>query len=200
MALHDRYEWLLGTRYLRSGQRRGFLSFITVISVIGLALGVAVLVVVLSVMNGFERELRSRILTVTSHATLMGLEGPLPDWRRARDVALATPGVRAAVPYVESRAMLAAAAKLAGTQVRGVDPAQEAKADGIGRSLISGSLDALQPGSHRIVLGEALATELGVKPGDSVVVMVPEGTATPAGFAPRMRSVCGVRRIPLRHV
>jgi lipoprotein-releasing system permease protein len=196
MALHDRYEWLVGTRYLRSGQRRGFLSFITVISVLGLALGVAVLVVVLSVMNGFERELRSRILTVTSHATLMGLEGPLPDWRRARDVALATPGVKAAVPYVESRAMLAASARLAGTQVRGVDPVLEAKADGIGHSLISGSLAALQPGSHRIVLGEALATELGVAMGGSVVVIVPEGTATPAGFAPRMRrfTVAGVFR------
>lgn len=196
MALRDSYEWLVGTRYLRSGQRRGFLSFITVISVIGLALGVAVLVVVLSVMNGFERELRSRILTVTSHATLMGLEGPMPDWRRAREVALATPGVLAAIPYVESRAMLAAAAKLAGTQVRGVDPVQEVGTIGIGNSLISGSLDALQPGSYRIVLGEALAVELGVGLGGTVVVIVPEGTVTPAGFTPRMRrfTVAGVFR------
>lgn len=196
MALRDSYEWLVGTRYLRSGQRRGFLSFITVISVIGLALGVAVLVVVLSVMNGFERELRSRILTVTSHATLMGLEGPMPDWRRAREVALATPGVLAAIPYVESRAMLAAAAKLAGTQVRGVDPVQEARTVGIGHSLISGSLDALQPGSYRIVLGEALAAELGVGLAGTVVVIVPEGTVTPAGFTPRMRrfTVAGVFR------
>ena len=81
MKLAERYEWLVGTRYLRSGHRRGFLSFITAISALGLMLGVAVLVVVLSVMNGFERELRERILNVTSHATLMGLEGPLPDWR-----------------------------------------------------------------------------------------------------------------------
>ena len=196
MALRDQYEWLVGTRYLRSGQRRGFLSFITVISVIGLALGVAVLVVVLSVMNGFERELRSRILTVTSHATLMGLEGPLPDWRRAREVALATPGVLAAVPYIESRAMVSAAAKLAGAQVRGIDPAQEARAVGLGNSLISGSLESLQPGSHRIVLGEALARELAVEDGGRVVVIVPEGTATPAGLAPRMRrfTVAGIFR------
>jgi len=196
VALRDQYEWLVGTRYLRSGQRRGFLSFITVISVIGLALGVAVLVVVLSVMNGFERELRSRILTVTSHATLMGLEGPLPDWRRAREVALATPGVLAAVPYIESRAMVSAAAKLAGAQVRGIDPAQEARAVGLGNSLISGSLESLQPGSHRIVLGEALARELAVEDGGRVVVIVPEGTATPAGLAPRMRrfTVAGIFR------
>jgi len=196
MALRDRYEWLVGTRYLRSGQRRGFLSFITVISVIGLALGVAVLVVVLSVMNGFERELRSRILTVTSHATLMGLEGPLPDWRRARELALSTPGVLAAVPYIESRAMMSAAAKLAGTQIRGIDPVQEALAIGLAKSLVSGSLESLQPGSHRIILGEALATELGVVDGDLVVVIVPEGTVTPAGLAPRMRrfTVAGVFR------
>jgi lipoprotein-releasing system permease protein len=196
MALRDRYEWLVGTRYLRSGQRRGFLSFITVISVIGLALGVAVLVVVLSVMNGFERELRSRILTVTSHATLMGLEGPLPDWRRARELALSTPGVLAAVPYIESRAMMSAAAKLAGTQIRGIDPVQEALTIGLAKSLVSGSLESLQPGSHRIILGEALATELGVVEGDLVVVIVPEGTVTPAGLAPRMRrfTVAGVFR------
>jgi lipoprotein-releasing system permease protein len=196
MGLRDRYEWLVGTRYLRSGQRRGFLSFITVISVIGLALGVAVLVVVLSVMNGFERELRSRILTVTSHATLMGLEGPLPDWRRAREIALGTPGVQAAVPYIESRAMVSAAQKLAGVQVRGIDPVQEASAVGLGNSLISGTLESLQPGSHRIVLGEALARELAVEDGDLVVVIVPEGTVTPAGIAPRMRrfTVAGVFR------
>jgi lipoprotein-releasing system permease protein len=196
MALHDRYEWLVGTRYLRSGQRRGFLSFITVISVIGLALGVAVLVVVLSVMNGFERELRSRILSVTSHATLMGLEGPLPDWRRAREVALSTPGVQAAVPYIESRAMVSAVAKLAGVQVRGIDPVQEASAVGLGDSLVSGTLGSLQPGSHRIILGEALARELAVEEGGRVVVIVPEGTVTPAGIAPRMRrfTVAGVFR------
>jgi lipoprotein-releasing system permease protein len=186
MDLRDRYEWLIGVRYLRSGHR-GFLSFITVISVIGLMLGVAVLVVVLSVMNGFERELRSRILVVTSHATLMGLDGPMPDWRRARELALRTPGVRAAIPYVEGRAMLASEEKLAGAQLRGIDPAEEARAVGIGHTLISGSLDSLQAGSYAVVLGDALAAELGVKPHDELVVIAPEGTVTPTGVAPRMR-------------
>ena len=196
MRLSERYEWLVGTRYLRSGHRRGFLSFITAISAIGLMLGVAVLVVVLSVMNGFERELRERILNVTSHATLMGLEGPLPDWRSARDRAQGMPGVLAAVPYVESRAMLVAGRKLAGAQLRGIDPAEEARAVGIGRTLTSGSLDALTPGSWSIVLGEALAAELGVKTGDGIVVIAPEGTVTPTGLAPRMRrfQVAGIFR------
>lgn len=196
MSLGERYEWLLGTRYLRSGQRRGFLSFITVISAIGLMLGVAVLVVVLSVMNGFESELRQRILNVTSHATLMGLEGPLPDWREARDRAQKMPGVVAAVPYIEAYGMLAAGQRLAGTQLRGIIPEEEARAVGIGRSLIEGSLDDLAPGSWRILLGESLAQELGVKVGGEVVVIAPEGSVTPTGVMPRMRrfTVAGVFR------
>lgn len=196
MALRERYEWLVGTRYLRSGNHRGFLSFITGISVAGLALGVAVLVVVLSVMNGFESELRARILNVTSHATLMGLEGPMPDWRQARERALASPGVLAAVPYIEARAMLAAGTKLTGAQLRGIDPVEEARTVGLGQALLSGSLVDLQPGSHRIVLGEALALELGAKVGDALVVIAPEGTVTPTGLEPRMRkfTVAGVFR------
>src|SRR5581483_11520496 len=99
------YEWLIGTRYLRSTHRRGFVSFVALMSVLGLMLGVAVLIVVLSVMNGFERELRNRILSVTSHATLMGLAGTLDDWRSARAAALRQPGVVAAAPYIEEQAM-----------------------------------------------------------------------------------------------
>src|SRR5437879_13851375 len=96
------YEWLIGTRYLRSTHRRGFVSFVALISVCGLTLGVATLIVVLSVMNGFERELRSRILVVTSHATLMGLSGALPDWRALQQQIRRQRGVAAAVPYVSS--------------------------------------------------------------------------------------------------
>src|SRR6266446_6046987 len=101
------YEWLIGTRYLRSTHRRGFVSFVALMSVCGLTLGVATLIVVLSVMNGFERELRSRILAVTSHATIMGLSGALPDWRDLQQQVRRQSGVQAAVPYVESQAMLA---------------------------------------------------------------------------------------------
>jgi lipoprotein-releasing system permease protein len=196
MSLRQRYEWLVGTRYLRSGHRRGFLSFITAISVVGLAVGVAVLLVVMSVMNGFERELRSRILTVTSHATLMGLEGPLPDWRHAQQRAATMPGVTGAAPYIEDRAMLAAGTHLAGTQLRGIDPAQEKAIVGIGRNLTAGSLDALQAGAYRIVLGEALAKELGVTVGGRVVVIVPKGTVTPVGVMPKMKRfvVAGIFR------
>jgi lipoprotein-releasing system permease protein len=187
LRLRQRYEWLVGTRYLRSGNRRGFLSFITVISVVGLALGVAVLLVVMSVMNGFESELRARILTVTSHATLMGLEGPLPDWRAVQQRATTLPGVTGSAPYIEARAMLAAGTRLAGTQLRGVDPVQEQAIVGIGRSLVQGDLASLRAGGYGIVLGDALAQELGVAVGSTVVVIAPEGTVTPAGLVPRMR-------------
>jgi lipoprotein-releasing system permease protein len=190
------YEWLIGTRYLSAGQRRGFVSFISLICVAGLMLGVAVLIVVLSVMNGFEKELRSRILTVTSHATLMGLDGPLPDWQGARDAALKQPGVVAAVPYIEAQAMFASGARLTGAQVRGVDPVQELRAVGLGRQLLQGSLASLQPGHYHIILGEALAQELGAKLGGSVVLIAPQGSATPTGVVPRMRrfEVSGIFR------
>jgi len=181
------FEWLIGTRYLRSTQRRGFLSFISVVSVLGLIIGVAVLIVVLSVMNGFERELRSRILSVTSHATLMGLGGVLPDWREAQRVASQRPAVLAAIPYVEAQAMLAHGDRVAGTVVRGVTPEDEKRAVGLASRITGGRIEDLQPGSFRIVLGDVLAEQLGVKVGDSLVLMAPEGSLTPAGIAPRMR-------------
>src|ERR1700724_3564719 len=118
------YEWVIGTRCLRSTHRRGFVSFVALMSVCGLMLGVATLIVVLSVMNGFERELRNRILAVTAHATLMGLDGPLDDWQQLQQQVRRQPGVLAAVPYVESQAMLAHGPALAGAQGRGVLPAE----------------------------------------------------------------------------
>jgi lipoprotein-releasing system permease protein len=196
MALRDHYEWLIGMRYLRSGQRRGFLSFISFISMMGLTLGVAVLVVVMSVMNGFETELRTRILSVTSHATLMGQEEALPDWRNVQARAVTMPGVRSAVPYIEERAMVTAGERLSGVKLRGVDPAQEAKSTGIANSLIHGSLSSLEAREFRIILGEALAVELGVKLQDKVIVVVPKGVVTPLGLEARKKqfTVAGIFR------
>src|SRR6478736_2730838 len=164
------YEIMIGTRYLRSTQRRGFLSFISLVSMLGLALGVAVLIVVLSVMNGFERELRTRILSVTAHATLMGIDGTLPDWRAAQRLAEQHPEVSAAVPYVEVQAMLVHGARSAPTQLRGVLPSQERRAVSLAQRISGGTIDQLQPGSYRIVLGDALAQSLGVAVGSDVVL------------------------------
>jgi len=196
MPISGTYEWLVGTRYLRSGHRRGFLSFITGISIAGLALGVAVLLVVMSVMNGFEKELRARILNVSPHATLSGLTEKLPEWRTAQQRALAMPGVIAAVPYIESQGMLAAGQRLAGTDLHSIDPVREKGTSGLESVMIAGRLADLAAGSWRIVLGDVLAAKLGVKVGDAVVAIVPEGTVTPTGIEPRRRrfTVAGVLR------
>src|SRR5690348_7416359 len=138
------YEWLIGTRYLRSTHRRGFVSFVALMSVCGLSLGVATLLVVLSVMNGYERELRSRILAVTSHATLSGLSGSLGNWRELQAQVRRQRGVRAAVPYVESQAMLAYGRRITGASVRGILPEEERTATGLAQRLVSGSLDDLK--------------------------------------------------------
>jgi lipoprotein-releasing system permease protein len=181
------YEWQIGTRHLRSTHRRGFVSFVAFMSVCGLMLGVATLVVVLSVMNGFERELRTRILSVTSHATITGLNGPLSDWQTLQQKLRGARDVQAVVPYVESQAMFANGQRMAGASVRGIVPAEERAAGGLAQRVISGSLDDLKPGSFATVLGSALAHELNVKVGDSVILIAPEGSATPTGVVPRMR-------------
>ena len=181
------YEWMLGTRYLRATRGRGFLSFITLVSVFGLAIGVAVLIVVLSVMNGFERELKTRILSVTSHATLMGLDGSLKDWRDDQARALKMPGVLAAAPYIEAQALLMHGERTAGTTVRGVLPEQERRAVGLAQRIEGGRIEDLSDGSYRIILGDALAAALAVHIGDDLLLVAPQGDVTPAGIEPRMR-------------
>ncbi|HEY2401170.1 MAG TPA: lipoprotein-releasing ABC transporter permease subunit [Steroidobacteraceae bacterium] len=181
------YEWLIGTRYLRSTHRRGFVSFVALMSVLGLMLGVATLITVLSVMNGFERELRNRILSVTSHGTLSGIEGSITDWRATQQAAIKQPGVQAAVPYIEEQSMLSNGVYVAGATVRGVLPDEERKATGLAQSLKMGRLEDLEPGKYHIILGSALAQELHEKVGGEVILIAPEGTATPTGVVPRMR-------------
>jgi lipoprotein-releasing system permease protein len=181
------YEWLIGTRYLRSTHRRGFVSFVALMSVCGLMLGVATLLVVLSVMNGFERELRNRILAVTSHATLSGLSGSLADWRSLQAQVRRQSGVQAAVPYIESQAMFVHGRRLTGANVRGVLPEEERTATGLAQHLVAGSLGDLKAGEYGTILGSALAHELGARLGDTVILIAPEGTATPTGVVPRMR-------------
>jgi lipoprotein-releasing system permease protein len=180
-------EWRLAFRYLRARTDNRFLSFIAGVGVTGIAVGVAVLIVVLSVMNGFEKELRDRILGMASHATLTGLDGPLRDWRSLAARVDRHPGVIATAPYVEERAMIAHGAAVSGVQVRGVLPDEEAEVSAIASRLRSGRLQQLQPGSYAVILGRTLAEELDAKVGDRVVLAAPQGTATPAGVVPRMR-------------
>ena len=186
------YEWLIGTRYLRSTHRRGFVSFVAIVSVLGLALGVATLITVLSVMNGFEREIRSRILSVTSHATLEGIDGSMSDWQNVRQKVLQQPGVEAASPYIEAQAMLmngtsAAGPSITGATVRGILPAQEQTSTGLAQRVTQGQFSNLQAGQYNTILGVALARELNVKVGGTVLMIAPDGIATPVGLMPRTR-------------
>jgi len=182
------YEWTIGTRYLRSTHRRGFVSFVALAAIVGLMLGVGVLIVVLSVMNGFERELRSRILAATSHATIAALDGALVDWKTVQEAAAAVPGVLVAAPYIEEQSLLSKGERISGTMIRGVDPRDEVRIAGLAQRMTSGSIDTLRAGEFAIVLGSALAAELDAGIGDRLVAIAPEGTATPSGIMPRMRS------------
>ncbi len=184
------YELAVGLRYTRARKGSGrntFISFISFISMAGIVLGVAALIVVLSVMNGFQQELRNRILAVASHIEIRGVPD-LPDWKTVADLALKVPHVQAAAPYVVGQAMLTAGDANRGAVVRGIDPSREDSVADIGKHMRRGALADLKPGEFGIVLGGELARGLGVGPGDSVVVITPQGTITPAGTLPRLKS------------
>lgn len=182
------YELFVGLRYLKARRRNNFISFISLISIAGITLGVMALITVLSVMNGFEKELRERVLGMTSHATVSGFDGPLDDWQAVRTAALSHPRVTGAAPYVQGEGMLAFGGELSGTLLRGVLPEEEMQVSEVGASMLQGDLGDLEAGAWRIVLGSALANALGVRPGERVVLMVPQATMTPAGVWPRYRA------------
>jgi lipoprotein-releasing system permease protein len=181
------WPWFVGMRYLRARTHNRFVSFISSISIVGVALGVAVLIVVLSVMNGFETELRTRILAMTSHAALESFGDGLGDWAEVRARVTADPDVRAAAPYIQGEAMLLQGEEVSGAIVRGILPAEERLVSGLGDKLVQGALEDLRPGGWNIVLGSALARELGVEVGGQVVLAISQGTVTPAGLVPRLR-------------
>jgi len=181
------YELFIGRRYLRSARGNRFVSFISMISMAGIALGVAVLIVVLSVMNGFEDELRNRILSMTSHATITSFNGQLSEWKNVATRVRANPEVTAAAPFIEGQAMLIAADHTSGAQVYGVLPEEERTVSRVHEQLIGGQFDSLQAGRYGIVLGSELAKTLGVAVGDRVVMVIPKATITVAGVNPRLK-------------
>jgi len=185
--LRQPYELSTALRYLRARSKNGFISFISLVSMIGIGLAVAVLIVVLSVMNGFERELQQRILGIVSHATIMGFDEPLEDWQSTRERILAYSQVTGAAPYVEGQGMVVFDDVVAGVTVRGIEPELEQEISTIGDLLRDGDVDALSPGTYRMAIGATLAEELGVDVGDSIVLIIAQGRVTPAGLMPRMR-------------
>ena len=182
------YELRVGLRYTRAKRRNHFISFISMISMCGIALGVAALIVVLSVMNGFHTELRGRILAVVSHVQISGASGEMSDWQHVAEQAARQPGVVAAAPYIQEQGMLSFGSKVRGVMVRGVLPELENTVDDFGSHMKKGQLESLVPDSFNIVLGGDLARALGVTVGDKVTLIAPQGAVTPAGVLPRMKT------------
>lgn len=185
--MSSRYELLIGRRYLRSSRGNRFVSFISTISMLGIAIGVAVLIVVLSVMNGFEREVRGRILSLTSHATISAFGAGLPGWQQTAATIGKHPNVVASAPYIEEQALLIAGSSSSGALVTGVLAEHESRVTSITRQMAAGSFESLTAGSFGIVLGSELAKTLGVSLGERVVVVTSLRNTTPAGVMPRMR-------------
>ena len=186
MAL--RYELLIGLRYTRAKRRNHFISFISLISMLGIALGVAALIVVLSVMNGFQTELRGRILAVVSHIQITGATGEMADWQEVAKASATHPQVLAAAPYVQAQGMLSFGQSVRGAMVRGVLPDLEDKVADFRPHMKEGKLESLSPGSFNVVLGSELAHALGVFVGDKVTLIAPQGVVTPAGVVPRLKT------------
>jgi lipoprotein-releasing system permease protein len=180
------FPLFVGLRYVRARRRTRFISVVSAVALVGLALGVAALVVVLSVMNGFDRELRTRILALVPHM-LVSSEEPLTGWEPLRQQLARVPGIRAAAPWIGGTAMLSAPGVVRGVELGGVRPLEDHEAIAVAPYLREGRLEALAPGRFGIVIGNLLARALGVGLGDSVTVMLPEVTLTPAGAYPRIR-------------
>ncbi|HZD52163.1 MAG TPA: ABC transporter permease, partial [Woeseiaceae bacterium] len=176
-------EFFIGLRYLRAKRRTRFVSFITFISLAGIALGVAALIVILSVMNGFEAELRSRLLSMSAHGYVTGKDGRVKDWRALREVVIDTPGVAASAPVVEMEGMIQKGRRLLPVMINGVLPELQGALSSGTVSFVEGDLRVLKPGDDGIVLGRILAYDLGVRVGDGVVLLVPrlttDGTMEP---------------------
>ena len=186
------FELQVGWRYTRAGRggrRNRFISFISAVSILGIALGVAALIIVLSVMNGFQREVRDRMLNVIAHVELLDYAGQaLPDWQATAAKARQNPQVVGAAPFISSQSLIARGDEYRGAIVRGISPTEEATVTGLGAALKDGVFSRLQPGAWNIVLGAELARQLGVREGDKITLVAPGGQVTPAGVSPRLRT------------
>jgi len=192
-------EVFIGLRYTRAKRRNHFISFISLVSILGIAVGVTALITVISVMNGFEQELKNRILGMVAHATIEGVDETVRDWPEAMKLAYANKHVLGAAPYVERQAMLQGA-RVSGAILRGVMPDLEPKVSEVDRRMVQGQLTDLVPGRFGIVLGKELAMTLGVGVGDLVTVYAPEFSATPIGAIPRTKrfNVVGIFEVGMQ--
>jgi lipoprotein-releasing system permease protein len=191
------FEFWIGNRYVRSRSSNSFVSLISAISMAGIAIAVAVLIVVLSVVNGFERELKDRLLTMTAHASIEGLEGELHDWRGMAATAASFDRVAGSAPFVTGQSLLVFDEQLSGAELRGIDPDAESRVSNVNNVMTAGELDSLTSADFNIVLGTELADALQVGIGDKVTVILAQGVVTPAGVVPRKKrfTVSGLYRV-----
>jgi lipoprotein-releasing system permease protein len=189
-----RYELMVGLRYTRARRRNRFIGVNSAVSMIGIAVGVWALIVVLSVMNGFQKEVRTRILGVVSHLQILAEDNRLADWQGVAKIAAQHPRVVASAPFVQAQAMLSNGQSMRGAAVRGILPGEEDKVADLAQHMRAGSLDALRAGEFGVVLGADLARALGVLRGDKIALIAPQGIVTPAGVIPRLKqfTVVGV--------
>lgn len=190
-------EVFIGLRYLKAKRRNNFISFISLTSILGVALGVIALITVLSVMNGFEKELTSRILGMASHATVIGRDGPLRNWESLVEEITAHPKISATAPYVDAQVMLSHGKRVSGTVLRGILPQYESEVSVIADKMINGQLTSLTSGGGGILLGRQLAATLGVVVGDKVTLVTPQINVTAIGALPRLKrfTVVGIFEI-----
>ena len=193
----NQFEYWIGNRYVRSRSNNSFVSLISAISMLGIAIAVTVLIVVMSVVNGFERELKDRLLAMTAHASIEGVSGELASYEGLIETAIRNERGSGAAPYVEGQALLVFEKQISGAELRGIDPQQENNVSGISGVMQHGDLDELQSGEFNIVLGVELADALQVGIGDKVTVTLAQGRVTPAGVLPRMKrfTVSGIYRV-----
>lgn len=193
----NRFEYWIGNRYVRSRGNNRFASLISAISMLGIAIAVSVLIIVLSVVNGFERELKDRLLAMTAHATIEGVEGELGDWQELNELASGNERVAAAAPFVSGQALMVFGESLSGVELRGIDPEAENQVSAVATVMSEGTLSSLEPGKFNVVLGVELARELDTSIGDKITVTLAQGVVTPAGVVPRTKrfTVSGIYRV-----
>ncbi len=186
--MFNRFEITVGLRYLKAKQKSSFVSFISLVSIVGIALGVAALITVLSVMNGFQREIRSKIIGVTSHMQLMDASGSLKNWEQIAQLAKKNSShILDYAPYIDGQALVSYDGNVNGVIVRGIEPRFEHTVDNVDQNMVSGSDNTLESGSFNVVIGHTLAKQLGVEVGDKITLITPDGQITPAGMLPRIK-------------
>ena len=193
------YELFVGLRYTRAKRRTHFISFISLVSMLGIALGIAALITVMSVMNGFEKEIRARILGAAAHIQALGPEAGMRDWESVTRSVKQDPEVVATAPFVQAQGLLSTGSAVRGVYVRGIVPELENQVADFGKHMTSGSLDALRPGGFGLVIGIGIARALALRVGDRVTLISPQGQVTPAGLMPRLKQFTVVGIFALDH-